>query len=117
MSSPAALSNRKFLLSGLDGSNPLGLLAALGVLNALSDREPTARLAWVERVVWVGEVFGVSGELVDLLDADRVLCADDEALQLTYGGKRDLRPPPTAFRSYLETIAATSSPADRRSAE
>ena len=34
------------VLTGLDGSNPLGFLAALGVLNVLADRDGTATLQW-----------------------------------------------------------------------
>lgn len=35
------------LLNGLDGSNPLGFLAAVGVLQVVSDSKKTARMQWV----------------------------------------------------------------------
>lgn len=37
---------RGLLLNGLDGSNPLGLLAAIGVLRLLSDSNKATRIAW-----------------------------------------------------------------------
>lgn len=35
------------MLNGLDGSNPLGFLAAVGVLQVVSDSNKTARMQWV----------------------------------------------------------------------
>lgn len=45
---------RQFELAGLDGANPLGFLAALGVLVTLDRRgERDARIAWTRRHTWV----------------------------------------------------------------
>jgi hypothetical protein len=64
-------------LTGLDGSNLLAYLAALGTLRVLTSAEPEryVRMNWVDRGYWVPVVHGTSAEtpeeLVDLL-AQRV---------------------------------------------
>jgi len=53
--------------------------------------------------------------LITGLDSDRRECVDDPALALKYDGKRDLKPPPSAFRAYLTQLTEPSSANDRRS--
>src|ERR1022692_4780114 len=68
-------------LTGLDGSNLLAYLAALGTLRVLTSAEPEryVRMNWVNRGYWVPVVHGTSAErpeeLVDLL-AQRV-CGEE----------------------------------------
>jgi len=68
-------------LTGLDGSNLLAYLAALGTLRVLTSAEPERyiRMSWVDRGFWVPVVHGTSAEtpekLVDLL-AQRV-CGEE----------------------------------------
>jgi hypothetical protein len=38
--------NTQFVLRGIDGTNPLGFLAAIGVLALLADHDSSARLTW-----------------------------------------------------------------------
>ncbi|MFO0749476.1 MAG: hypothetical protein U1F43_27975 [Myxococcota bacterium] len=105
-------------LTGLDGSNPLGLLAALGVLEATAARG--GRLSWRDEGVWRPVLHGVTtsmDELLALLDADRQACIDDPALALAYAGVRDLKPPPAVYRAYLEGLVARSERTTRRAVD
>lgn len=61
------------LLPGLDGSNPLGFLAALGLFRVVADREPSpSRLHWeASHGTWVPRLQHVvqsDSELLDLLE-------------------------------------------------
>jgi hypothetical protein len=60
-------------LSALEGTNPLGYLAALGALDALAATRPTATLHWTGDLVPHAVVSGVHSmdDLVELLDRDR----------------------------------------------
>lgn len=106
------------LMTGLDGKNPLGFLAALGVLNAVADQSKQAsaqpRLAWrssgTYRPVLVG---GPDRDaLLDLLLRDVESFANEPALELRYrkGGDgseaHDLKPPPEVFLKYLVALVA-----------
>jgi len=113
------------LLTGLDGANPLGFLAALGVLNVLADAAPTGvtpRLAWTYQGAWRPVVS--SGD--DVLTADilaRRVMADlatwkkEPAIDLEYDGVRDLQPPPAIYRAFLEALIAKAEPTRRRSVD
>ena len=102
-------------LTGLDGSNPLAFLAALGVLVALDDGAsdaggPRPSMRWREGAAWHPVISSTArdlGELVELLDADRRARADDPALAFTYqkSGKtqHDVKPPPDELHDQLET--------------
>lgn len=79
----------EILMTGLDGSNPLGFLAALGVLKAVGVRFPQARLSWRDEGVWRPVLGGFPGDfeaLLELLEADLRAVADEPALALAYGG-------------------------------
>lgn len=106
-------------LTGLDGANPLGFLAALGVLEVLHDRGEPARIRWRDEGGWrpVISCDADLDRLVTWIDEDRRACVDDPALQLEYDGKRDLKPEPPVFREYLQRLAAESSPTARRSVD
>jgi len=104
-------------LTGLDGSNPLGFLAGLGVLEALAARSLPARLFWRNEGGWRAVVVGFDGsldDLVTLLDEDRAACASEPALALEYDGKHDLKPSPDRFAAYLEDLVAASDLCARR---
>ena len=107
----------EIVLTGLDGTNPLAFMAALGVLEALSDCGMPARLHWRDRTGWRPVVAGVDGgveALIDCLEADRESCITEPAIRLAYDGKRDLKPPPAEFRRYLSKLVAKAGPARRR---
>lgn len=90
--------SRSFELVGLDGANPLGFLASLGVLVALAQKgESEVRLRWVRRHTWVPELDDVSaateGDLARLVadvlrgrpvseDAERKLQAARMAMEI-----------------------------------
>lgn len=53
-------SDEAVLLTGLDGANPLGFLAALGTLAALrAAGKDCARLSWIQRTSWVPALHGL----------------------------------------------------------
>ncbi len=107
----------ELVLTGLDGANPLGFLAALGVLEVLHDREQEARLFWRDAGGWRPVLVSVDGSLDDLvqwIDEDRQACTSEAALDLEYDGKRDLKPEPSEYRKYLERLVAACGPRERR---
>ena len=109
------------VLTGLDGANPLAFLAALGVVEALAS--PTAApvaLSWRDEGSWRPVVTGMDGgmdALVEHVHADLTSCAADPALNLQYEGKRDIKPPPALFRSYLASLVADATPIARRAVD
>lgn len=97
-------------LPGLDGGNPLGFLAALGMLDVLhrDGREPTLR--WTDDIVPVPVVSGAetAAELVAVLVAD--LSRWQHSVVLTGpSGERpdDVKPMPDLLRRWAEAVAAT----------
>jgi hypothetical protein len=108
----------ELLLTGLDGANPLAFMAALGVLEALSETHSAATLHWRYHGGWrpVVQAPDLTREsLIVLLDEDRQRCANDPALALEYAGTHDLKPPPRVFREYAARILEASSMTQRRS--
>lgn len=108
---------KEVVLTGLDGANPLGFFAALGVLEVLSERGVPVRLHWRDEGVWRPVLTGVDGgldALVGFIEEDRIACIDEPALALEYDGKRDLKPLPEKFREYLEGLVAEATPSARR---
>ncbi|MCB9596623.1 MAG: hypothetical protein H6719_28120 [Sandaracinaceae bacterium] len=111
---------RETVLTGIDGANPLGFFAALGVLEVVSDRGLPARLAWRDEGAWRPILSGLDAsvdDLVEWVEEDRLTCLSEPALALEYGGKRDLKPPPGQFREYLLTLVAAAQPGSRRSVD
>lgn len=104
-------------LTGLDGSNPLGFLAALGVLRVV---DPGGRLWWVDEGGWF-PVLAYEGDLdalVARLLADVATWETDPALGLAWsegglcppgqpGAVRDLKPPPKLMRAFLAGLVGT----------
>ncbi len=98
-------------LSAIDGSNPIGFLAALGTLRSCAYQGVDARLSWVDKGRWRPVIHGVpSGDaLVELLDTERQAWADEPALRYTYvdaKGKTqaELKPPPAEWRRFLQQV-------------
>lgn len=98
------------VLDGLDGSNPLGFLAALGVIVSLHDEGVAVKLGWEERAAWRPRLEGVDteDELVRHILNDLDSWGAEPALDLSYQkGKRlelDLKAPPEVFRGYLRRM-------------
>lgn len=106
------------VLTGLDGANPLGFMAALGVLEALSEARSLATLRWDYVGAWRPIVRAhelTMNGLIEILDDDRRSCSSDPALALEYDGTRDLKPPPGIFRAFARNILDQSAPERRRS--
>lgn len=119
------------VLPGLDAHNPLGFLAALGLLRVLdaeaarTDRE-RPRLGFVDQGGFVARLLTshTMAEIVAIVLEDAAAQADNRALQFAYdaegalvapgtkGAIRDLKPKPSGAGQLLE-LAAT---ADRRTA-
>lgn len=111
----------ELLLTGLDAKNPLGFLAALGVVNALADQTRSGglepRLGW--RLMGSHRPVIVNGpgreELIELLLQDAASFRNEPAIErLRYatakGEAHDLKPPPEIFASYLHELIAGGSP-------
>ncbi|MGH3833914.1 MAG: type I-G CRISPR-associated protein, Cas3-extension family [Pseudonocardiaceae bacterium] len=110
---------REMELPALDGTNPLGFLAALGVLDVLhrAGLEPTVR--WTSDLVPVPVYRGVpdSDELVELIDADRARWRDSVVLRGPENGQLDdVKPPPEVHHQWatemMWTISDTRADAD-----
>ncbi|MGH4009075.1 MAG: type I-G CRISPR-associated protein, Cas3-extension family [Pseudonocardiaceae bacterium] len=101
---------RELELPALDGTNPLGFLATLGVLDVVhrAGREPTMR--WTADLVPVPVFRGVSGEdeLVELVDADRLRWQDSVVLHGPANDRfDDLKPLPEAHHEWAREVVAT----------
>ncbi|MGH3870240.1 MAG: type I-G CRISPR-associated protein, Cas3-extension family [Pseudonocardiaceae bacterium] len=97
-------------LPALDGTNPLGFLAALGVLDVLhrAGREPAMR--WTSDLVPVPVYQGVSNpnELVELVDADRARWQDSVVLHGPASDQLDdVKPPPDVHRKWAREVVDT----------
>lgn len=127
------MTSHEHVLEGLDGTNPLAFLAALGTLAAVDAAAPGARLSWRNLGRWRPVLScALDGPaLLEALTADLRTWDGDPAVGLTYpktsasddseakrpskrakngagDGKvaRDLKPPPARFREYLRGLRA-----------
>lgn len=99
-------------LTGLDGSNPLGFLAAVGVVRVLADHGHDVRMRWALAGTWRAVICApLSREsLLALLDQDRRTWAGERALLLRYskeggdGSVRDLKPRPDDLGRWLSDL-------------
>ncbi len=111
-------------LTGLDGSNPLAFLAALGVLVALDEACSGAdrpRLGWAFDGRWLPQVHSQYPDmdmLVDVLDQDRQSASAEPALRFKYnkGAKdiEDIKPPPEDLAAKLKEWVGDPSAVHRR---
>lgn len=97
-------------LPALEGTNPLGFLAALGVLDALAKAAPAVTLRWTDELVPTAIIGGFDGDvdgLLDRLDHDRdewessPLLAFPEAAPLP-----DAKPGEKKLRDWFEFLSA-----------
>ena len=99
-------------LLALEGTNPLGFLAALGVLDAVSATIPGVTLRWTEDLVphaVIGDV-GDLGQLLDMLGKDREQWADSAVLRFPSEGQplADAKPDGRQLREWFEHVADQS---------
>ena len=114
------------VLRGLDGSNPLGLLAALGLLDVVAQQEGRARLLWCDEGAWRPVLLGAGedrGRLIDLVMEDATRWRTEPALALSYPVQdkegrnkveEDLKPPPAIMASFLRRLAEAATSKARR---
>ncbi|MGH3764342.1 MAG: type I-G CRISPR-associated protein, Cas3-extension family [Pseudonocardiaceae bacterium] len=101
---------REIELPALDGTNPLGFLAALGVLDVLSraGREPTVR--WTADLVPVPVFRGAADEdeLVELVDVDRARWQHSIVLHGPVDDRLDdVKPSPEVHREWAKEVVGT----------
>jgi len=93
-------------LPALDGTNPLGFLAALGTLDAVSAAIPGATLRWTEDLVPHAVIGGPGalGQLLDTLDKDREQWTGSALLGFPADGQplADAKPDGRQLRQWLE---------------
>jgi hypothetical protein len=102
-------------LPALEGTNPLGFLAALGVLDALASEKPAATLRWTDELVphaIVGDVSDLD-MLLDVLDRDRAAWRDSVLLGFPEDGHLpDAKPGIKLLRDWFEAVAVHGRRAD-----
>jgi hypothetical protein len=107
------------VLGGIEGSNPLGFLAALGTLRLCDAMWPErpVRMRWVRSGGWRPELLGLP------VDDDAALCRALQAearwapLEPFRGLGENLTVKPEVFSGVVRAQAATASPGDRRAAD
>ena len=112
-------------LTGLDGSNPLGYMAALGVQRVLHERGRDTTLRWIRRDAWRPVLGRVDRESMLLELAEDVKSWREHApeLELSYEKttkkktetKFEIKPPPALFQQFAhEARKAALGAAGRR---
>lgn len=99
---------REIVCSGLDGADPLGFLAAVGLLRIVSGRDTGARLHWVQDGPWMAVLTTSKEEVVHLLvdDVERWRRGHG-ALDFAVDADRkieDLKHPPEEFRALMREV-------------
>jgi hypothetical protein len=96
-------------LPALEGTNPLGFLAALGVLDAMSATIPNVTLRWTEDLVPHAVVGGPGdlGQLLDTLDKDREQWVGSAVLRFPADGQplADAKPDCRQLRQWFEHVS------------
>ena len=94
-------------LPALEGTNPLGFLAALGALDALVRDGCDATIRWTDELVPHAVVGGVNGldTLLDVLDRDRQRWSDSLVLRFPESGPLpDAKPGEALLRAWFEVV-------------
>lgn len=96
-------------LPALEGTNPLGFLAALGALDALSLTVPAVRLHWTDDLVPHAVISGIPSieDLLDVLDKDRTEWTTSAVLGFPTGGEplSDAKAGSAELRRWFEFVA------------
>jgi hypothetical protein len=101
-------------LNGLNGSSPLGFLAALGLLRLARAAQPNARLGFLDDGTFRAFLEGVSGDIALLVADDAAAAAGPQGWRLEYskaekrGAKvvADLKAPPDDFKRFVDACVA-----------
>ena len=96
------------IVCGLSGANPLGFLAAMGLLRLLRKQSRAARLCFLSDGSFNPFVEGVEGDIATLVADDAALAEGKKVWWLEYekAGKNgvrvaDIKAPPLVFREFL----------------
>ena len=106
-------------LIGLDGSNPLAFLAALGTLRAATWAQPAHRF----RLFWrAGDVWHPVLQIDPAMDKEALVSALDQYLRHPQGASAlgiddDLKIPAAAFRQHAAAAASAATAGDRGAAD
>jgi hypothetical protein len=95
-------------LPALAGTNPLGFLAALGVLDIVARVVPEATLRWTDELVPRAVMGGTEevDQLLDVLDSDRDRWRTSVLLTFPDGSPLpDAKPDPELLRSWLKAVS------------
>ncbi len=99
---------KEVVCRALDGSDPLGFMAAVGLLRVVSGRDPGARLYWVQDGPWVAVLTTSEEHVVQLLlDDVKRWRRGHGALNFAVNAERkveDLKPPPEEFRAFMSKV-------------
>lgn len=95
---------------GLDGSDPMGFMAACGLLRVVARTIDNARLSWVEEGAWLGQLHVPDGvDPTDLVMNDLERWRKGHpAVDFAVGAERkvqDLKHPPEDFRALMSMMA------------
>lgn len=132
------MSTQQIPLPGLDGSNPLAFMAALGTLRILDEQTssrddcPVPRLSWRNDGRWIPVMHGYDSleRIIEAVMADRETWKDEPALNFAYskdgltqvdastsGAIQKLKPSPSLLHRFLDQLAIRASKGNRRSAD
>lgn len=103
-------------LPALEGTNPLGFLAALGTLDALSATVPGVTLRWTDELVPHAVIGGFSDldTLLDTLDRDREQWRDNPVLRFSADVLlTDAKPEEKRLREWFEFVSDDPQGADQ----
>ena len=97
------------MLIGVNGANPLGFLASLGLLRLLGRRFDTARLGFTSDGSFRPFVEGYGDDLAAFIEADAMASVGDQPWRLQYAKEEkrgtkmvaDLKAPPSIFANFL----------------
>ena len=95
-------------LPALEGTNPLGFLAALGVLDALTCTMPDATLRWTDELVPYAIIGGVGDldRLLEVLDDDREAWSGNVLLDFPEDAPlQDAKPGEKMLRKWVEAVS------------
>lgn len=102
--------SRERTLPGLDGTDPLGFLAAVGLLRVVSRVDPEAKLRFVREGSWVAAITTEDPDALEDLVLEDVarFRKGHPAIDFAREADRkvqDLKPPPERFRELMESVA------------
>lgn len=108
------MDDHKLALPALEGTNPVGFLAALGVLACLDRAGRSPTLCWTDDLVPIAVISGASSivDVVEVVDADRQWWAR-ESVTMHWESQTDLKVSPPVLHAWAAAVRSAWI-ADRR---